>query len=185
MDATDLTPQINKIYAAYKEKNPDVLFVMSAIVQTPILQKGLIDLGVTVPIQSGPVSGHPAIFSMGPEVVEGLLIIGAGITNPATLPDDYPGKAVMQDFADRYMAKYNEPATLFAGAGYDSFISFFQGLKAGVDDKAKVRDAIEALKDFPVSQGVVTDAPDDHQLHGGYNEWIVKDGVFTFVRALN
>jgi hypothetical protein len=82
LDATDLTPQINKIYAAYQENDPDVLFVMSAIVQTPVLTKGLKDLGVTVPIQSGPVSGHPAILSMGPEAVEGLLFIGAGVINP-------------------------------------------------------------------------------------------------------
>ena len=185
LDATDLTPQVSKIYDAYKELNPDALFVMSAIVQTPLLQKGLRDLGVTVPIQSGPVSAHPAILSMGPEVVEGLLFLGAGITNPSQLPDDYPNKALMLDFAARFQAAYNEIPTLFAGAGYDSFHILLEGLKAGGDDKAKVRDAIEGLKDFPVSQGVVNYTPDDHVLHGGYNEWIVKGGVFTFVRSLN
>ena len=101
LDATDLTPQINKIYAAYKEHNPDVLFVMSAIVQTPIFSKGLMDLGVTVPIQSGPVSGHPAIFSMGPEVVEGLLLHRGGHHQSlANCPMTIPSKAVMLDFAD-------------------------------------------------------------------------------------
>jgi branched-chain amino acid transport system substrate-binding protein len=185
LDATDLTPQINKIYAAYKEDNPDVLFVMSAIVQTPVLTKGLMDLGVTVPIQSGPVSGHPAILSNGPEAVEGLYFIGAGVINPSQLPDDFPSKAVMLDFATRYQAKYSEPTSLFAGLGYDSSHILFEGLKVGVDDKAKIRDAIEAIQNLPISQGVVNFAPDDHQLHGGYNEWQVKSGVFTFVRTLN
>jgi len=185
LDATDLTPQINKIYAAYKEHNPDVLFVMSAVVQTPMLTKGLLDQGVTVPIESGPVSGHPDIFGMGPEAVEGLYIIGAGCINPEQLPDGYPAKEAMVDFATRYKAKYNEATSLFAGLGFDSARILLEGLKAGVDDKAKIRDAIEGIKDLPVSQGFVNFSPEDHQLHGGYNSWQAVSGAFKFVRTLN
>jgi|WetSurMetagenome_2_1015567.scaffolds.fasta_scaffold20902_4 branched-chain amino acid transport system substrate-binding protein len=185
LDATDLSPQINKIYAAYQADKPDVLFVMSAIVQTPVLTKGLTDLGVTVPQQSGPVSGHPGIFANGPEAVEGLYFIGAGVINPSQLPDDYPNKAVMLDFATRYMAKFNEPPSLFAGLGYDSAHILFEGLKAGVDNPAKIRDGIEAIKNLPVSQGTCTYSATDHSLHGGYNEWQAKGGQFVFVRKLN
>jgi branched-chain amino acid transport system substrate-binding protein len=185
LDSTDSTPMVNKIYAAYKEVNPDVLFLMSSIHQTAIFVKNLKALGVTCPIQSGAVSGHPTVFMKGPEVVEGLLLIGAGITNPSQLPDDYPNKAAMVDFATRYQAGFDEAATLFAGAAYDSFHILLEGLKAGGDDKAKIRDAIEALKNFPVMQGVVNYGPDDHQLHGGYDEWMIKSGAFTFVRTLN
>jgi branched-chain amino acid transport system substrate-binding protein len=185
LDATDLTPQINKIYAAYQADNPDVLFVMSAITQTSVLTKGLKDLGVTCPIQDGPVAGHPAIFAQGNDAVEGLYVIGAGVINPSQLPDDYPNKTVMLDFVTRYQAQYNEPASLFAGLGYDSAHILFEGLKAGIDDKAKVRDGIEAIQNLPISQGVCSFSPTDHSLHGGYNEWQVKDGVFTFVEALN
>jgi branched-chain amino acid transport system substrate-binding protein len=184
LDATDLSPQINKIYAAYQADKPDVLFVLSAIVQTPVLTKGLTDLGVTVPQQSGPVSGHPGIFANGPAAVEGLYVIGAGVINPSELPDDYPNKQVMLDFVDRYMAKYNEPASLFAGLGYDSAHILFEGLKKGVDP-ASIRDGIEAIKNLPVSQGVVNYSPTDHALHGGYNEWQAVNGTFKFVRKLN
>jgi len=185
LDATDLTPFINKIWAEYEKVKPDVVFAMSAIVQTPQITKGLKDYGVTVPIHSGPVSSHPAILSNGPEAVEGLYFIGAGITNPSQLPDGYPNKELMLDLSERYMAKYNEPPTLFAGAAYDSMQILIQGLKVGGDDRAKVRDAIEAIQGMPCSQGVVNYTPDDHMLHGGYNAWQVKDGVFTFVRQLN
>jgi branched-chain amino acid transport system substrate-binding protein len=185
LDATDLTPFINKIWAAYQEVKPDVVFAMSAIVQTPQITKGLKDYGVTVPIESGPVSSHPGILSMGPEAVEGLYFIGAGITNPSQLPDGYPNKDLMLDLAARYTAKYNEPPTLFAGAAYDSIHILLEGLKAGGDDRAKVRDGIEAIQGMPCSQGVVNYTPDDHMLHGGYNSWQVKNGVFTFVRTLN
>jgi branched-chain amino acid transport system substrate-binding protein len=185
LDATDLTPQINKIYAAYKADQPDVLFVMSAVTQTSVLTKGLKALGVTIPIQDGPVAGHPAIFAQGPAAVEGLYVIGAGVLNPSQLPDGYPSKEVMLDFVTRFQAKYNAPASLFAGLGYDSAHILFEGLKAGPDDSSKIRDGIEAIKGLPISQGTVTFSPTDHVLHGGYNEWQVKNGVFTFVSKLN
>jgi branched-chain amino acid transport system substrate-binding protein len=185
LDMTDSTPMINKIFTAYKNVQPDVLFLMSSLHQTPIFINHLKNLGVDVPIQSGAVSGHPTIFMKGNDVVEGLLLIGAGITNPSDLPADYPYKAEMVDFATRYEARYDEVVTLFAGAAYDSFHILLEGLKAGGTDKAAIRDAIEALQDFPVTQGVVNYGPDDHQLHGGYDEWEVKSGVFTFVRTLN
>lgn len=185
LDATDLTPFVNKIWAAYQEVKPDAVFAMSAVVQTAQIHKGLVDYGITVPIHSGPVSSHPGILAMGPEAVEGLYFIGAGITNPSQLPDGYPNKELMLDLATRYTAKYNEPPTLFAGAAYDSFRILLEGLKVGGDDRAKVRDGIEAIQGLPVSQGVVNYSPDDHMLHGGYNAWQVKDGVFTFVRELN
>lgn len=185
LDATDLSPQINKIYAAYKADKPDVLFVMSAVTQTSVLTKGLKALGVTIPIQDGPVAGHPAIFAQGPAAVEGLYVTGAGVLNPSQLPDGYPSKEVMLDFVTRFQAKYNSPPSLFAGLGYDSTHILFEGLKAGVDDSTKIRDGIEAIKNLPISQGTVTFSPTDHVLHGGYDEWQVKNGVFTFVRKLN
>ncbi len=185
LDATDLSPQINKIYAAYQADKPDALFVLSSIVQTPVMTKGLTDLGVTGPQQSGAVSGHPGIFANGPEAVEGLYLIGAGVLNPSQLPDDYPNKQLLVDYAARYQAKYNEPPSLFAGLGYDSSHILFEGLKAGVDNSAKIRDGIEAIKNLPVSQGMVTYSPTDHTLHGGYNEWQAKGGQFVFVRKLN
>lgn len=185
LDSPDSTPMVNKIFTAYKDVQPDVLFLMSSLHQTPIFINHLKNLGLDVPIQSGAVSGHPTIFMKGNDVVEGLLIIGAGITNPSDLPEDYPYKAEMLDFATRYQARYDEVVTLFAGAAYDSFHILLQGLKAGGTDKAAIRDAIEALQDFPVTQGVVNYSSDDHQLHGGYDEWEVKSGEFRFVRTLN
>jgi len=185
LDATDLTPQINKIDAAIKADKPDVAFVMSAVTQTSVLTKGLKALGVTIPIQDGPVAGHPAIFAQGPEAVEGVYVIGAGVLNPSQLPDNYPSKQVMADFVNRFQAKYNGPASLFAGLGYDSAHILFEGLKASQDDPSKIRDAIEAIKNLPISQGVVNYSATDHALHGGYNEWQVKNGAFTFVQVLN
>ena len=94
LDATDLTPINNKIYAQYQSVKPDVIFVMSVPTQAPMIMKGLTGLGVTVPIQGGNASAHTAIFAMGASVMEGYRVIGTALLNPSALPDDNPAKAL-------------------------------------------------------------------------------------------
>ena len=185
LSMTDLTPIVNKIYAQYKSLQPDVIFSLTAVSQTPQIVKGLRGMGVTVPIQAGPLSAHPALFALGPDVVEGTLLLGCGLTNPSQLPDDYPGKAHMADVAARFQAKYNSVATIFAANGLDSFDILAEGLKVGGDDKEKIRSTIENLT-FNGVQGTFKYSPTDHKgIHGGFAEWSAKGGQFTFVRPLN
>ncbi len=156
LDATDLTPQINKIYAAYQADKPDVLFVMSAIVQTPVLTKGLMDLGVTV---AQPVTARSrAIRVSSPTVLKpwkACTSSARASSIPRSCPMTIRTRQVMLDFVTRYTAKYNEPASLFAGLGYDSAHILFEGLKAGVDDPAKIRDGIEAIKNSAAVAGLM------------------------------
>ena len=185
LSMTDLTPIVNKIYAQSKSVQPDVIFSMTAVSQTPQIVKGLRGMGATVPVQVGPLSAHPALFALGPEAVEGTLLLGIGLTNPDQLPDDYPGKAHMADVATRFKAKYNSIATIFAANGLDSFDILAEGLKVGVDDKEKIRSTIENLKFTGVS-GEFQYSPTDHKgIHGGFAEWEAKGGQFNFVRVLN
>ena len=83
-DQTDFQPILNKIMEAYNAQKPDaVLLYVNPIAAAP-LYKGLRSLGVTVPIQGSPAAAHPAIFAMGPEAVEGFLVLDSGgLVNPA------------------------------------------------------------------------------------------------------
>jgi branched-chain amino acid transport system substrate-binding protein len=92
----------------------------------------------------------------------------------------------MVEFAKRFQAKYNTTCDLYAGMGWDIIHIVYEGLKAGGDDKAKIRDAIENLKNFQGMQGMYNYSATDHVgNHGGFAEWEVKNGVFTFMQALN
>ena len=185
LSLTDLTPIVNKIYAQYQSVKPDVIFLLTAVSQTPQIVKGLKGLGVTAAIQAGYLSAHPALFALGNDAVEGTLLLACGLVNPAQLPDNYPGKAHDLDVAARFKAKYNLVATIFAADGIDSFDILAQGLKAGGDDKAKIRSTIETLS-FTGVQGQFQYSPADHKgIHGGFAEWKATGGQFTFVRALN
>ena len=184
---TDLTPYCNKIYAEWKKNPTDAVFLMDAMTQFPQLYKGLRGLGVTVPIVGGPVCAHVASFAMGPEAVEGAIIIGNAATNVPALPDDYRNKAMMVEYDNLVKSKYNAPLDMWGAQAVDSCHVIWEGLKAGGDDKAKTQAAMEALKDFPSCQGATINyAPGNHTgITGGWVTWEMKGGQFAFVRALD
>ncbi len=185
---TDMTPYCNKIYAAWKSNPTDVVFLEDAMTQFPQLYKGLRGLGLTAPIVGGPVCAHVADFAMGPEAVEGALVIGNAATNVPALPDDYRNKAAMLEYDTLIKSKMKgAPLDMWGAQAIDSCHVVWEGLKAGADDRGKVRDAMEALKDFPSMQGAMINyAPGDHTgIHGGWVTWAIKSGAFTFVRALD
>lgn len=187
LSATDLSPIITKIAAADRADKPDGLFLLSNPIHVPVLQKGLKALGITTPEIGSPAGTSPAIFLQGPAAVEGFQALGAGITNPAQLPADYPGKAAMESFAAAYTAKYKQPPDFYAGFGYDALNLVVNAMKkAGGDDKAKVRDALESTTNWAGCQGVFSYTSTDHVgIHGGLNLWQVKGGQFNLITTLN
>ena len=81
-------------WSSTTSSKPDAIVLYVNPLALPPLYKGLRALGVTVPIQGSPAAAHPAIFAMGPEAVEGFLVLDSGgLVNPAGLPDDWPLKA--------------------------------------------------------------------------------------------
>ncbi len=115
---TDLTPYCNKIYAEWKKNPTDAVFLMDAMTQFPQLYKGLRGLGVTAPIVGGPVCAHVASFAMGPEAVEGAIIIGNAATNVPALPDDYRNKALMVEYDTLVKEKYRRSPRHVGCPGY-------------------------------------------------------------------
>ena len=186
--ATDVSPIVAKIAAAAKANKADVLVILSNPIHVPAIQKGLKALGITTPVIGSAAGTSPAIFLQGPETVEGFTAIGAGITNPAELPDDYPGKADMLAFAERFTAKYNQPPDFYAGFAYDAvhLIANAQLAAGNGNDKEATRLALENTKDWAGMQGVFTYSATDHVgIHGGFCLWKVVKGQFTLVETLN
>ncbi|MCL5735486.1 MAG: ABC transporter substrate-binding protein [Actinobacteria bacterium] len=184
---TDLTPYCNKIYAEWKKNPSDAVLYMGAMIQFPQMYTGLRGLGLTAPIVGGPVTAHVATFAMGPEAVEGALVVGNAATNAPGLPDGYPNKAQMVEYHNELMAKNKAPLDMWGAQAIDALRVIWEGLKVGGDDRAKTRDAMEALKNFPSMQGsTLSYAPGDHNgVKSGDVTWELKGGQFAFVRALD
>jgi branched-chain amino acid transport system substrate-binding protein len=189
-DITDFQPVLNRIMEEYKKLKPDAVLIYVNPIAAPALYKGLRTLGVTVPIQGSPAAAHPAIFSMGPEAVEGLLVLDSGgIINPAGLPDTWPLKKLQMDFAQRYQAKYNEAPDFFSAVGADMVDVLVAAIKqaGGADDKQKVADALINLKDLVTLEGILNFTPESttQGITGNMVEFQVKNAQFEFLSIVN
>jgi branched-chain amino acid transport system substrate-binding protein len=189
-DQTDFQPILNKIMEAYNAQKPDAICLyVNPIAMVP-LYKGLRSLGVDVPIQGSPAASNPAIFAMGPDAVEGLLVLDSGgLINPAALPDDWPLKEGQLAFYEAYQAKYGQAPDFFAAAGADLVSVLAEAMKqAGdPDDKAAVAQALINLKDFVALQGIVNFTPEatSQGVTGQMVEFQVKGGLFELVNTVN
>jgi branched-chain amino acid transport system substrate-binding protein len=189
-DQTDFQPILNKIMEAYNAQKPDAICLYVNPIAMPPLYKGLRSLGVKVPIQGSPADSNPAIFAMGPEAVEGLLVLDSGgLVNPAALPDTWPLKAKQMAFYDAYLAKYKQPPDFFAAAGADLISVLVEAMRqaGGPDDKAAVAKALINLKDFVALQGIVNFTPEatSEGVKGQMVEFQVKGGQFVLVNTVN
>jgi branched-chain amino acid transport system substrate-binding protein len=188
LSATDVSPIVAKIAAAAKAEKPDALFILSNPIHVPAIQKGLKALNIDIPVVGSAAGTSPAIFMQGPEAVEGFMALGTGITNPAELPADYPGKDITVQFAADFQAKYDAPPDFYAGFAFDAVNLVAQAQKAVDDpnDHAAVRDAIQNIKGWAGTQGVFTYSATDHVgIHGGFCLWQVVKGQWKLVQPLN
>lgn len=189
-DQTDFQPILNKIMEAYNAQKPDAIVIYVNPIAAPPLYKGLRALGVNVPIQGSPAAAHPAIFAMGPDAVEGFLVLDSGgLVNPAGLPDDWPLKAGQLAFYEAYQAKYGRPPDFFSAAGADLVAVLAEAMKqaGGPDDKAKVAQALINLKDIVALQGILNFTPEETSqgVSGHMVEWQVKGAQFVLVNTVN
>jgi branched-chain amino acid transport system substrate-binding protein len=189
-DQTDFQPILNRMMEEIDKTQPDAILVYANMFGAAPIYKGLRALGVTVPIQGSPAAAHPALFSLGPEAVEGMLVLDSGgIVNPMALPDDYPLKALQVDFNDRYMAKYGQPADFFAAYGADLVSVAAEAMKqaGGADDRAAVAQALINLTDFVTLEGIQTYTPEATSMGitGQMVQFQVEGGQFTFVEVVN
>jgi branched-chain amino acid transport system substrate-binding protein len=182
----DVTPVASKLAAFVVTAKPDAVVLECNPIHQPVVMKTLRALGVTQPIVGPPTSSIGAVFSAGPEPLEGMVFPSAPLTDPEQLPDTYAGKSVAVEFATRYLAKYDQPVDFFAGFGYDTAHVLFEGIKAGGDDATKIRDAIEAIQNLQTVAGTYSYSPTDHVgIHDGYSEWKITGGKYVFVRLLD
>jgi len=188
-DQQDFQPILNKMMEQIDALQPDAIILYVNPIAFPVIYKGLRGLNVELPILAGTACAHPAIFAQGPQAIEGTYVMDSGgNVNPQALPDDWPGKAMQVDFAERYQAKYDAMPDFFAADGADTVTILVEAMKqAGELDQAKVAQALINLKDIQTLEGPMTFTPDATSMgvHGSMVEWQVQNGQFVFVRTAN
>jgi len=189
-DVTDFQPILNRMMEEIDAVQPDAILLSANMIGAAPIYKGLRSLGVTIPIQGSPASAHPALFSLGPDAVEGMLVLDSGgIVNPLALPDDFPLKAGQLDFLDRYQAEYGQPPDFFAAYGADLVTVAVEAMNqaGGADDRAAVADALINITDLVGLEGIINFTPEatSEGVTGQMVEFQVKGGQFEFVEVVN
>jgi branched-chain amino acid transport system substrate-binding protein len=141
----DFKGQLTKIRAL----NPDVLYIPGYYGQVGIIAKQARELGMKMPLLGGDGWDSPELWKLGGDSLENSFI-----TNHYSADDPNP---TIQSFVKNYKTKFNAVPDSLAALAYDSAKVLADAIKrAGGTDSAKLRDAINATKDFSGVTGTIS-----------------------------
>src|SRR5450759_3506555 len=162
---TDMTAQLTKI-----KNTPGVQAVLNpGFGQGPaIVTKNYRQIGITVPFYQ----------SHGVASKEFIKVAGA-------LPASDPQRSVVVSYKHEYESRFKSEVSTFGGHAYDGLMLAVEAMKkAGGTDKAKVRDALEGIRGYMGTAGVVNMSASDHMGLDltAFRMLEVKGGNWTLVK---
>lgn len=157
---TDMTAQLTKI-----RNTAGVQAVLNAgFGQGPaIVTKNYKQLGIAQPLYQSHGVASKQFIQLAGEAAEGVRLPAAALLVAETLPDSDGQKKVVVDYKRAYEARFKQDVSTFGGHAYDGLMLAVQAMqKAGSTDKAKVRDALESIRGYMGTAGVVNMSAQDH-----------------------
>jgi branched-chain amino acid transport system substrate-binding protein len=154
----DMTPQLTKI----RGSDAQATVIWATGPGQAISVKNYRQLGIKHPVYLSHAANDFNFVRLAGESADGVLIPSSKIYVIASLPASDPQKAVLQSFVKDYEAKYKKPPATFAGNGYDATMIIAAAIAKAGTDHAKVREAIETMKDHVGVTAVYTYSPKDH-----------------------
>ena len=157
---SDMTAQLTKI----KNTAGVQAVVNPGFGQGPaIVTKNFRQLGMTMPLYQSHGVASKEFIRLSGEASEGVRLPAAALLVAEILPDSDPQKAVVVGYKKEYEAKYKSEVSTFGGHAYDGLFLAVEAIKAAKStDKAKVRDALESIKGYVGTAGVVNMSAKDH-----------------------
>jgi len=179
-DDKDMTPQLTKIRSA----NPDAVVIWATGPGQAIAVKNYRQLGLSAPLYLSHAANDFNFVRLAGASADDILIPSSKIYVIDALKDSDPQKPVLSSFVKDYQTKYGKPPATFAGNAYDAVNIIAEAIRKAGPDRAKVRDAIEQLRDQVGVTAVYSYGPDDH--FGAKADSVVlltvKDGKFALAR---
>lgn len=142
--------QFGSLVASVKKDNPEVIYVSGYFFNGGPLVAQLRAAGITAPIVGTEGFDTMNFISIAKDAAEGVIVttsLDRDSTNPA-----------MKKFIEDYKRKYNVGAEMVAASTHTAVNILADAIRraGGVDDAAKLRDAIAATKEFPSAAGSIT-----------------------------
>ena len=176
--ATDLSALVAKLMA---NKNIQAVVNWSIVPAQAIIAKNMRQAGWNVPLFQSHGFGNIKYVQAAGAAAEGIIFPAGRLLVAESLPDSDPQKALLLKYKKDYESRYHEAASTFGGHAYDAMTILAAAIGKGGNDRDKVRDAIEGLKDFPGTGGVFSFSPEDHNGLdiSSFVMLEVKDGKFV------
>jgi branched-chain amino acid transport system substrate-binding protein len=135
---------------AIKQAKPEVIFVPGYYSDVAPIAVQARDLGMNVPLVGGDGWESPKLLEIGGKALEGSMY-----SNHYHVDDPAPA---VREFVTKYRKRYGVAPDSLAALGYDAMRVLADAIRrAGpAFDRARLRDALAATKDFPVVTGVIT-----------------------------
>lgn len=141
----DFKGQLTKI----RNLNPDVIYIPGYYGQVGIIAKQARELDMNMPLLGGDGWDSPELWKLG-----GASLKNAYISNHYSAENPAPE---IQNFVKAYKAKFSVEPDSLAALAYDAAKVLADAIKrAGGTDPAKLKDAINATKDFPGVTGKIS-----------------------------
>ena len=156
---SDMTAQLTKIRAA----NADAVLYCGFGAAASVVAKNYKQLALSPGLYMTVGVASRAYIDGSDGAAEGTFVTGSALLAYKDLAENDPIHAVTKSFVEAYVAAYKEQPSNFAGYAYDALLLATEAVrKAGSSDRAKLRDALEALNGVPGTNGVYAFSPTDH-----------------------
>jgi branched-chain amino acid transport system substrate-binding protein len=154
----DMTPQLTNL----RQADVQAVVLWGTGPGQAIVAKNYRQLGITVPLYASHGAADPNLIRLGGEAMDGVLFPASKLYVADSLPDSDAQKALTLQFLADFTKKYGRAPATFAGNGFDAARILAAGIEKGGPDAAKVRDAIEGLRQFVGVTGVYSYSSADH-----------------------
>ncbi|MEI7799050.1 MAG: ABC transporter substrate-binding protein [Opitutaceae bacterium] len=161
---------------AIKASGAEAIFASGYYTEAALICKQARALGLAVPIFGGDGWDAPPLLEIGGAAMEGTYF-------STHYSPDNPSPAV-QNFNQRYQARWGTRPDAWAALGYDSAMVLADAIwRAGTTAPAAIRDALATTKDFCAVTGAITM---DSQRNASKSAVIltIKNGKYKFVSAV-
>lgn len=157
---TDMTAQLTKI-----KGTAGVQAVLNAgFGQGPaIVTRNFRQIGMSLPLYQSHGVASKEFIKLAGDAAEGVRLPAAALLVADVLPDSDAQKKVVVEYKRAYEGRYKSEVSTFGGHAYDGLMLALEAVrKAGGTDKAKVRDALEGMRGYVGTGGVVNMSAQDH-----------------------
>ncbi len=175
--ATDLTGVLTKV----KAKGVQAVVNWSIVPAQSIVAKNMKQLNMNIPLFQSHGFGNIKYAKEAGEAGNGIIFPCGRLLVADSLPDSNKQKALLLKYKKDYESQFKEDVSTFGGHAFDAITILVEGIKVGGNDKEKVRDAIENLRNFAGTGGIFNFSDKDHNGLDidSFAVLTVKDGKFV------